>query len=81
MSIGEMMPEFTFEESDNYMAIEQAGAMSDGELKRAFFDCLRGIKEDGFNSGVGLWRNTLMNELEKRGLIKDGRIVNKKEVK
>ena len=72
------MPEFTFEESDNYMAMEQAGAMSNGKLKRAFFDCLRDIKEAGFNSGVGLWRDVLTNELEKRGLMKDGRIINKK---
>lgn len=73
------MPEFTYEESDNYMAAEEAKAMSDGELKRAFFECLRGIKEEGFNSGVELWRDTLTNELEKRGLMKNGRIINKKK--
>jgi hypothetical protein len=72
------MPEFTYEESDNYMAAEQAKVMSDGELKHAFFECLRCIKEAGFNSGVGLWRDTLTRELEKRGLMKDGRIINTK---
>lgn len=74
------MPEFTYEESDNYMAARQASGMSDGELKREYFDCLRGIKQAGMDPGTRMWRDTLITELEKRGLMVNERVINKKKV-
>lgn len=73
------MPEFTYEESDNYMAAQEARGLSDGALKRAYFDCLRAIKSMGVDSGTRLWRDTLITELERRGLMENGRIINKKK--
>lgn len=73
------MPEFTYEESDNYMAAQEARGLSDGALKRAYFDCLRAIKSMGLDSGTRLWRDTLISELEKRDLMENGRIINKKK--
>jgi hypothetical protein len=70
------MPEFTYEESDNYMAMEEAKASSDGELKKKFFECLRDIKQRGFNNANGMWRDTLIREMEKRGIYKNGRVIN-----
>lgn len=73
------MPEFTYEESDNYLLAQMASGASDGKLKCDYFDCLRGIKEVGMDSGSHLWLDILITELEKRGLIKDGKIINKKK--
>jgi hypothetical protein len=72
------MPEFTYEESDNYLLAQMASGSSDGKLKRDYFDCLRGIRECGMDSGSRLWLDILTTELEKRKLIVGGRIVNKK---
>lgn len=73
------MPEFTYEESDNYLLAQMASGASDGKLKRDYFDCLRGIKDVGMDNGSRLWLDILTTELEKRGLMKDGRVINKKE--
>lgn len=73
------MPEFTYEESDNYLLAEMASGYSDGELKREYFTCLRGIKEIGMNSSTQLWLDILRTNLEKRKLMENGRIINKKE--
>lgn len=74
------MPEFTYEESDNYLLAQMAKGMSDGELKRAYFDCLRGIKQAGMDSGARLWIDILTTNLETRGLMVNGRVINKKKV-
>jgi hypothetical protein len=74
------MPEFTYEESDNYLLAQMASGYSDGELKREYFACLRGIKEMGMDRSTQLWIDILMTNLEKRGLMVDGRIINKKKV-
>ena len=71
------MSEFTYEESDNYLLAEMASGYSDGKLKREYFDCLRGIKEEGANQSTRLWLDILTTNLEKRGLIINGRIINK----
>lgn len=72
------MPEFTYEESDNYLLAQMAKGMSDGKLKRAYFDTLRGIREIGMNPGTRLWLDILTTNLETRGLMANGRIINKK---
>lgn len=73
------MPEFTYEESDNYLLAEMASGYSDGELKKEYFACLRGIREIGMDSATHLWIDILKTNLEKRGLMIDGRIINKKK--
>lgn len=75
------MPEFTYEESDNYLLAQMASGMSDGELKRDYFVCLRVIKAEGMDSATHLWIDILKTNLEKRGLMVDGRIINKKKEK
>lgn len=72
------MPEFTYEESDNYLLAQMASGYSDGELKKEYFACLRGIKEMGMDRSTQLWLDILRTNLEKRKLMVDGRIVNKK---
>lgn len=72
------MPEFTYEESDNYLLAQMASGYSDGELKKEYFACLRGIKEVGMDRSTQLWLDILKTNLEKRKLMVDGRIVNKK---
>jgi len=74
------MPEFTYEESDNYLLAQMAKGMSDGKLKRAYFDCLRSIKDAGMDSATRLWLDILKTNLETRGLMVDERIINKKKV-
>jgi hypothetical protein len=74
------MPEFTYEESDNYLLAQMASGMSDGELKRAYFDCLRSIKQAGMDSATHLWVDILKTNLETRGLMVNGRVINKKKV-
>ena len=74
------MPEFTYEESDNYLLAQMASGYSDGELKKEYFACLRGIKEMGMDSATHLWIDILTTNLEKRGLVVDRRIVNAKKV-
>ena len=73
------MPEFTYEESDNYLLAQMASGYSDGELKREYFACLRGIKEMGTDRSTHLWIDILTTNLEKRGLMVNGRIINKKK--
>ena len=66
------MPEFTYEESDNYMAAQEARGMTDAKL----LDELNKLKKD-IQSGVAyqynyrLWLNTLEAEINKRGLLKE----------
>jgi hypothetical protein len=72
------MPEFTYEESDNYILAQMAKNMSDGKLKRIYFDTLRGIREAGMNTATRLWIDILKTNLETRGLMVDGRVINKK---
>jgi len=74
------MPEFTYEESDNYLLAQMASGYSDGELKKEYFACLRGIKEEGMNRSTHLWIDILTTNLEKRGLMVDGKVINKKKV-
>jgi hypothetical protein len=73
------MPEFTYEESDNYLLAKMAKGMSDGKLKREYFDCLRGIKQAGMDPGSRLWLDILTTNLEIRGLMENGRIINRKK--
>jgi len=73
------MPEFTYEESDNYLLAQMASGYSDGELKKEYFACLRCIKEVGMDSATHLWIDILTTNLEKRGLMVNGRIINKKK--
>lgn len=73
------MPEFTYEESDNYICAQMAEGYSDGELKKEYFDCLRGIKKMGMNNATHLWIDILTTELEKRGLVENGRVINKRK--
>lgn len=72
------MPEFTYEESDNYLLAQMASGYSDGKLKKEYFACLRVIKEMGMDSATRLWIDILTTNLEKRGLMVNGRIINKK---
>lgn len=72
------MPEFTYEESDNYLLAQMASGYSDGELKKEYFACLRGIREMGMDSASHLWIDILTTNLEKRGLMVNGRVINKK---
>jgi hypothetical protein len=73
------MPEFTYEESDNYICAQMAEGYSDGELKCEYFDCLRGIKQAGMDNAARMWLDILTTQLEKRGLIEHGRVINKKK--
>jgi hypothetical protein len=73
------MPEFTYEESDNYICAQMAAGYSDGELKKEYFDCLRGIKQGGMNNTTHLWLDILTTQLEQRGLMENGRVINKKK--
>lgn len=71
------MPEFTYEESDNYMAANQARHMSDGELIKEWFIVLRGIKNKDkgiLNSNYNLWLSVLQTEMEKRKIMVNGKI-------
>jgi len=73
------MPEFTYEESDNYILAQMASGYSDGRLKNEYFKCLRVIKETkGGDRSDHMWLDILTTELEKRHLIQNGRIINKK---
>jgi hypothetical protein len=72
------MPEFTYEESDNYICAQMAAGYSDGELKKQYFMCLRDIKECGGNNANRMWLDILTTNLEKRGLMENGRVINKK---
>lgn len=74
-----IIPEFTYEESDNYICAQMAAGYSDGELKREYFACLRGIKQAGMDNGSRLWLDILTTELEKRHLIENGKVINKKK--
>lgn len=73
------MPEFTYEESDNYLLAQMASGYSDGELKKEYFACLRGIKEMGMDRSTQLWLDILRTNLEKRKLMVDGKVINKKK--
>lgn len=71
------MPEFTYEESDNYMAADQLRHMSDGELIKEWFTILRGIKNKDkgiLDSNYNLWLSVLQTEMEKRKIMVDGKI-------
>jgi hypothetical protein len=71
------MPEFTYEESDNYMAAQEASGMSAGELIKEWFLILRALKKKEewvFKTNYSLWLSVLQTEMEKRGIMKNGRI-------
>ena len=78
------MPEFTYEESDNYMAAQDASAMSDGELIKEWFTILKALKNKEewiFKTNYSLWLSVLQTEMEKknRGIMVNGRIIHKKK--
>lgn len=73
------MPEFTYEESDNYLLAQMASGFSDGELKKEYFNCLRVIRDCGIDSATHLWIDILKTNLEQRGLMVDGKVIYKKK--
>jgi len=71
------MPEFTFDESDNAMAIASARELSDGDLVKEWFTVLRLLKkrdEGILNTNYSLWLSTIQSEMEVRGITKNGKI-------
>lgn len=73
------VPEFTYEESDNYIYANEVAGYSDGKLINEYFGVLRAVKAGHRDFNYRLSIDTLSAELEKRGLLKDGMVVRKKK--